>query len=333
MPPPPFPPLSLSSTQVSLRERCPRRWWFRYVGHWNGWFTDAAPDVQAAYRLGKLESVATWTGKRIHDGVSLLLRDPRSTAESVLLETERKMRDEFRASNGVGAGRFGEPKAFRLEEHYFGVGVDERRLEECISELRTCLAAFERFCRSEPTLDFRSMARAAAEHRRFVHVDHEAIPMDARGFKSMDIGDGQVTVYSAPDFVVETEDGRLVVIDWKTGSKWGPSENELTNQTESYAAWLWMQHKPVVQRANSVELYEFHLPSCAPAGRPATTEDFERAAARIREQASRLLALRCNSPAVPRQSCPPQPHPEGCRWCPFRMICSEGSDCLAAKRG
>ncbi len=333
MPPPPFPQLSLSSTQVSLRDRCPRRWWFRYVGHWKGWLADAPTETQSAYRLGKLESVATWSGKRVHDGISLLLRDPRASARGVALDIERKMREEYRASASIGTGRFGEPKAFRLEEHFFGAMLEDSKVDECVAEIRAALEAFERFCKSEPSLDFRSMAQRARDHRRFVHVDHEAIPKEARGFKSPEIARGEVTVYSAPDFVVETEDGRLIVIDWKTGNRWGPSENELTSQLESYAAWLWLQHRATINRATSVELYEFHLPNCTPAGRPATTEDFERAAARVREHAAQLLSLRGNLPAVPRNACPPQPQRDNCKWCPFRKLCAEGAACLNTTGG
>jgi hypothetical protein len=333
MPPPPYPQLSLSATQISLRERCPRRWWFRYVGHWNGWLSDASPESQEAYRLGKLESVATWTGKRIHDGISLLVRDPKATAGSVGRGIENKMRSEYRGSAGIATGRFGDPKALRLEEHYFGTALRDSQLDDCVSQLQIGLGAFERFCNAEPTLNFRAMVQSARENMRFIHVDHEAIPMEARGFHSSDIASGEVTVYSAPDFVVETEDGRLIVIDWKTGDRWGPSENELTSQLESYAAWLWIQHRPVVRRAKSVELYEFHLPTCKPAGRPATTDDFERAASRVRDEANRLLGLRGSEPAVRREACPPKPHPDGCKWCPFRGLCREGAACLSADIG
>ena len=332
MPPPAFPPLSISPTQITLRETCARKWWFRYVAHWNGWLKDASQEAQQAYRIGKLESVATWTGKRVHDGISVLLRDESTPVRSVMDRIEAGMRAEFNASQIVGVGKFGEAKVFRLEEHFFGTQLDPVKMEESIASVRTCLEAFMSYCDAEPSLNFRALSQDAAAARRFLHVDHESIPMDSRGFTAPDIAGGQVTVYAAPDFVVETADRRLIVIDWKTGNRWGPSENELTSQLESYSAWLWLRHRPAVEAATNVEFYEFHLPDCKPAGRPANRDDFVRAAERVREQAKALLDLRGNSKAVRREACPPKPDVMRCNFCPFKQLCPEGIECLSSRK-
>lgn len=326
---PQHPSLGISHTRTNMMKRCPRSWWIRYVGYWNGWNQDAPAKVQKAYRLGKLESIATWTGKLAHRGISELLREPGKTVHSVLTPIAAEARSAFRFSKAHGAGRFGPPKEFRLEEHYFGKALPDDCVEGVLSDVEACLTAFTDFCDETPQLDFRRMAAEAAQARRFLHIDNDRISFSDRELKDARIAGGEVSVWSAPDFIVETDEQTLLLLDWKTGGRWGPGDEDntdLTGQLLNYAAGMQLRHPTVLAGVKHIEAFELHFPTKQYRGRAISMPEIDQAIAAMDRDARHLVALRGSASRVPADACPPAPEANKCRFCSFREICPEGAE-------
>lgn len=309
-------------------KQCPRSWWIRYVGSWNGWLDDSPPNRQKAYRLNKLESLATWSGKLVHNGIARLLRSSDETVEAVMEAMTPEVGQKFRVSSLIPAGKFGPKGAFQLEQHYFGAQVPATCVDDLLCDVRRCLEAFDAFCRDNPDLDFRCIAIEAAAASRFLHIDHEAIPIADREMRHARIADKAVSVWAAPDFVAELPNGRLFFVDWKTGSRWGESEEQVSGQLKMYAAWMRLRHEAVFDRAAALELYEFHLPSQEFRGDAISRSEVEGIIAGMDDEARQLLALRGDNDRVPAERCPPQPERSKCGQCRYREICPDGQTVL-----
>jgi hypothetical protein len=324
---PDYPSLSISHSQTNLFISCKRRWWWRYVGHWKGWLDTAPEKVQLAYRIGKLEPLSAWAGKRVHDGISSYLLVPGKSIDAIRISVIAEMRKEFTASARVPVGQFGDSKAFRLEEHYFGRPVSNQRLEEIIEEVDSNLLAFDAFCDNHPVLSFRRLVAEAKDSDRFCRVDSPYVNFDQRGVNSALIGNGMVTFYAAPDFAVHLEDSKsLMIVDWKTGREPQDSPEEPTSQLLGYGLFADLKYPQVVAKVDHLDLYEFYLPECNFIGGKVDKFSIDETRSRVKQQADEILSLRGNESAIPSSRCPPTPDVRRCGYCPFIELCEEGQD-------
>lgn len=101
---------------------CERRWWLRYVLFWRGWEYDEDREARLAYRLSKMETVATVAGRVVHEAAAW-----RHAAPNVANfdQAERMLRDRIRRA--IVAAKAEEwrrdPKASPpLSEYYYSGG-------------------------------------------------------------------------------------------------------------------------------------------------------------------------------------------------------------------
>jgi hypothetical protein len=322
---PEYPSLSISHSQNNLFSSCKRRWWWRYVGHWKGWLDKAPAKVQIAYRIGKLEPLSAWAGKRVHDGISSYLLEPEKSIDVIRESALARMQIELSASSKIPAGQFGDPKAFRLEEHYFGRPVSKQRLDEILDEVDSNLRAFDAFCGKHPEQDFRRLVAEAKDSDRFCRVDAPSITFDERGVNSVLIGNNMVTFYAAPDFAVHlSESNSLMIVDWKTGREPQDSLEAPTSQLLGYGLFADLKFPETVAKVDHLDLYEFYLPDCRFIGGRVDKFSIDETRSRVKQQADEVLRLRGDDPAIPASRCPPAPDVRRCGYCPFIELCEEG---------
>ncbi len=191
---------SWSRSRDGAFQDCRRKYFYQYYGAWGGWDAAASPDVRRLYVLKQLASRQQWAGRTVHDAIEMALHafaDGRDIpVEAFVADVVERMRGEWRSSN---AGRYRDtPKSPALFEHEYRVEIGREGWQALIRNVTQCLRNFFRL----PLLA--EIRRTTPEHWSIEHwsktFDFERTPM-----------------WSAPDFGFWTDEGRLALVDWKTG--------------------------------------------------------------------------------------------------------------------
>ena len=195
---------SWSRSRDNTFQECRRRYFLHYYGSWGGWDVAAAPEVRRLYILKQLASRQMWAGRIVHDAIEMALhvmREGRNVPEEPFIaDAIERMRGEFRSSR---AARYREsPKTLALFEHEYAVDLKPEAWKALSQNVATCLRHFFRL----PLLA--DIRRTASEHWS---IEHWSKVFSFEG----------TPVWSAPDFGYWTGEGRLALVDWKTGGGGG----------------------------------------------------------------------------------------------------------------
>ena len=192
---------SWSRSRDNAFQECKRKYFFHYYGAWGGWDAAAAEEVRRLYILKQLASRQMWAGRVVHDAVEMAFhafaggRD--IPVEPFINDVIERMRGEWRSSK---AGRYREsPKTTALFEHEYGVALKPEAWQALSRNVATCLRNFFRL----PLLA--AIRKTAPEHWS---IEHWSKVFDFEG----------TSVWVAPDFGFWSEEGRLALVDWKTGA-------------------------------------------------------------------------------------------------------------------
>jgi hypothetical protein len=152
----------------------------------------------------------------VHDAIEMAwhaFADGRDIpVEPFIHDVIERMRGEWRSSN---AGRYRDhPKSVALFEHEYRIEVAREGWQAISRNVAVCLRHFFRL----PLVE--AIRRTPPEHWS---IEHWSKAFDFEG----------TPVWSAPDFGFWTEDGRLEMIDWKTGG----SKNGASFQLGCYALY------------------------------------------------------------------------------------------------
>lgn len=182
-------------------QECRRKYYHHYYGSWGGWETGAPAEVRRLYVLKQLMSRQQWAGRVVHDAIELALHGLRNSravpVEPFIADVIERMRGEWRSSR---AGRYRDnPKTVALFEHEYQVDLPPPAWQALSQNVANCLRNFFRL----PLLD--TIRRTPPEHWSIEHWSK------VFGFEG-------TTIWVAPDFGFWTDDGRLGLIDWKTGA-------------------------------------------------------------------------------------------------------------------
>ena len=286
---------SWSRSRDNTFQECRRRYFYHYYGSWGGWDSDATPDIRRLYVLKQLGSRQMWGGRVVHDAVEMALhvyRDGRDVpVEPFVADVVERMRAEWRSSRD---GRYREsPKTVALFEHEYGVPLKREVWQALSRNVTTCLRNFFRL----PLLA--AIRKTAPEHWSKV--------FDFEG----------TAVWIAPDFGFWTDEGRLQLVDWKTGAA---DPDAAAFQLGCYA--LYAREVLGVEPAR-VDLLEANLRE--PVVTPVRWDDAR--LERIREQirlSIRSMKAYLADPATNSARIEDFERTEElrlCRWCNFRAVC------------
>lgn len=167
---------------------CRRRYFYSYY---------AAPDDAEIQRLKRLSALPLWAGSVVHETIEKVLKSydrlPTDVEQEALARSavHSQMLGEWRESE-AGSLRF------RLFEHEYQVPVDPEDKKIAVG---TVMRSLRNFFKSE------TLRQAfAAGRERWLTVE------DLVSFKV-----GETTVYLRMDLAYRADDGRVVIVDWKTG--------------------------------------------------------------------------------------------------------------------
>jgi hypothetical protein len=195
---------SWSRSRDNTFQECRRKYFYQYYGAWGGWDPAAPAEVRRLYMLKQLSSRQQWAGRIVHDAIELALhvmREGRGVPpEPFIADVIERMRAEWRSSK---AARYHDnPKTPALFEHEYRVEVRPETWKALSHNVATCLRHFFGL----PLL--KTIRAAAPEHWS---IEHWSKMFQFEG----------TAVWAAPDFGFWTEDGRLALVDWKTGGSHG----------------------------------------------------------------------------------------------------------------
>src|SRR2546428_4914657 len=201
---------SWSRSRDGAFQECKRRYFYHYYGAWGGWDAAVAPEVRRLDILKRVASRQQWAGRTVHDAIELALhglRDGRSMpVEPFVADVIERMRGEWRSSRD---GRYREiPKTTALFEHEYQVDLKPEAWQALRENVATCLRNFFRL----PLLA--EIRRTSPEHWS---IDHWSKVFDFEGTQ----------VWVAPDIRFWTSEGRLGLVDWKTGGGAGGASFQL----------------------------------------------------------------------------------------------------------
>lgn len=220
----PYPDFAWSHSRQRALDRCPRRYYYRVYGSWQGWDEDAPPESRAAYRLKQLSSLHRAFGTALHRRAHELVEGARSGREPPPVEamresTRRELGRLYRQDRG---GFEADPKSRpMLQASYYRGAPDEEDLQSLRVKLDRCLPRLR-------SLDLWERIREREDY--VVHAedpDGEFVPPEVQV-------DG-VGVFARPDLVVRDLDtDEMTVVEWKTGEP----RQEHREQVAVYGLWV-----------------------------------------------------------------------------------------------
>ena len=291
---------SWSRSRDNTFQECKRRYFYHYYGSWGGWDAAASEEVRRLYVLKQLASRQQWAGRAVHDAIEMVFhafaqgRD--IPAEPFIGDLIERMRGEWRSSK---AGRYHDnPKTTALFEHEYRIDLKPEAWQALSRNVAQCLRNFFRL----PLL---------AEIRK-TEPEHWSIEHWSKVF-----GFEGTSVWVAPDFGYWTGEGRLTLVDWKTG---GANPEGAAFQLGCYALYA---HEVLGVDPARVDLVEANL-------REPTVTPHPWDAARLEEIKEQLrLSVRSMKAylADPDTNVAMLADFEKtedlriCRWCNFRAVC------------
>jgi hypothetical protein len=298
---------SWSKSRHEKFKDCRRAYYFAYYGSWGGWEAKPGSVVRELYVLKKLSSRWQWAGSTVHAALKRALARARGTGElpaleRVLEDTRARARGEWASSRDKSYWREAS-RIVGLVEHEYGEAVpdaDWKRLYDQVVE--GSLRAFY----ASPVLE--EIRRTPRE--RWLTVDE----LDAWAFEG-------TKIWVAVDFAYRDADGRVHVLDWKTGKERGVDHV----QVGIYA--LYAKQKWGVPTDAVVGGLVYLVGNGVPAGeRVSVAADdaaLEACTAAMRGSiATMKAALEDPARNVAREEAFPRlEEREPCRRCPFRRPC------------
>jgi hypothetical protein len=298
---------SWSKSRHEKFQECRRSYWFTYYGSWGGWEAPAGSEVRELYVLKKLSSRWQWAGSLVHDALKRALSRAKGTGElpaldRMLEQTRQKARGEWAASREKSYWREAS-RIVGLVEHEYGEPVPDAEWKRLWDEVvEGSLRAFW----ASPVLE--EIRRTPRE--RWLTVDE----LDSWAFEG-------TKIWVAVDFAYRDGEGRVHVLDWKTGKERGVDHVQVGIYA-LYAARKWTVPTDAV-----VGGLVYLAPNGAPGGERVSVAADEAALARCTEAmrgsiAQMKAALADPARNVGRIEAFPRIEEQGaCRRCPFRRPC------------
>jgi hypothetical protein len=282
-------PFSWSASRHDAFSACRRRYYYSYY---------AAVEDEEIHRLKKLSALPLWAGSVVHDTIEWFLKKhdalpPQGEQEALIRRVVHTgMLSDWRESE-MGSLRF------RLFEHEYDVPVEQ---EDKRIAVNTVMRSLRGFFRSE-TL---RQALTVGRHRWLALED----------LVSFHVGD--VEVFLRMDLAFRDADGRVVIVDWKTGRREGRF-NEI--QVAGYALYATERGWVSSPEEISTELNYLAIPRARRRG--VTQKGVDHARNFIRKSAGNMRALLVDpvENAARLEDFPMVDRPRVCRRCNFRKLC------------
>jgi CRISPR/Cas system-associated exonuclease Cas4 (RecB family) len=292
---------SWSASRHDTFASCRRRYYYSYYG---------SLEDEEIRRLKKLSALPLWAGSVVHDTIEAFLKTHdalpspeerealvRATVHSGMLADWRESEAGLLPEDGPPRGEGSLP--FRLFEHEYEIPVEQ---EDKRIVVNTVMRSLKNFFRTETLREAFAVGRSewlALEDLVSFHV-------------------GDVEVFLRMDLAFRGRDGRVVIVDWKTGRGEGRF-NEV--QVAGYALYATEKGWVGDPEEISTELNYLVIPR---ATRRAVTKAKIESARRFIERSARDMKALLLDPMENHarlEDFPMVDRPQLCRRCNFRRLC------------
>ena len=268
---------------------CRRRYFYSYYAALED------PEIQ---RLKKLSALPMWAGNVVHEAIEGFLKksdtlpSPEEQEAFIKAAVHGEMLSNWRESE-AGSLRF------RLFEHEYQVPVDPEDKKIVVG---TVMRSLRNFFRSDLLREVLALGR-----ERWLTIE-DLVSFEVSG----------TTVYLRMDLAYRARDGRVVIVDWKTGRGEGRF-NEV--QMAGYA--LYAARQGWVREPEEIETRLAYLVVPRYVSRSVDRRKLEGARAFIEKSAGNMKALLLDPLAnlARLEDFPMIDRPQVCRRCNFRRLC------------
>jgi CRISPR/Cas system-associated exonuclease Cas4 (RecB family) len=302
---------SWSASRHDTFATCRRRYYYSYY---------AAPEDPEIKRLKKLSALPLWAGSVVHETIEAFLKShdalpsPEEQEAIVKAAVHSDMLKAWRESEGGphpippegGSEESPTSYPFRLFEHEYQVPVDQ---EDKRLAVNTVMRSLKNFFKSETLREALALGREnwlALEDLVSFHV-------------------GEVEVFLRMDLAFRARDGRVVIVDWKTGRAEGRF-NEV--QIAGYA--LYAAERGWVGDPEEILTELNYLVVPRSRRRTVKRQQLEHARSFIARSARDMKALLLDPLAnlARLEDFPMIDRPRVCRRCNFRRLCFPRTEAL-----
>jgi len=299
-------PFSWSASRHDTFASCKRRYYYSYY---------ASLDDPEIYRLKKLSALPLWAGSVVHDTIETFLRandrlpSPEDQEALVRSVVHSGMVGDWRASEvgppppadepGPDPGADRPRLPFRLFEHEYGIPVEQEDKRIAVNIVMRSLKHFFKSDTLRRALEVGRERWLALEDLVSFHV-------------------GEVEVFLRMDLAYRDHDGRVVIVDWKTGRSEGRF-NEV--QVAGYALYATERAWVTEPEQISTELSYLVIPKTV--RRSVNRKAIENARSFILKSAGTMKALLLDprDNVARLEDFPMIDRPQLCRRCNFRRLC------------
>ena len=282
-------PFSWSASRHDTFQSCRRRYFYSYY---------ASHEDEEIKRLKKLSALPLWAGSVVHDTIEWFLKKhdtlpPKEEQDALIRRVVHTgMLNDWRASE-LGSLRF------RLFEHEYDQPVEQ---EDKRIAVNTVMRSLQHFFRSGTLAEALEVGR-----KRWLALED---------LVSFHVGD--VEVYLRMDLAFRDRDGRVVIVDWKTGRREGRF-NEI--QVAGYALYATERGWVTSPEEITTELNYLVVPRTT--RRRVDVKKIEHARSFIVKSAGRMKELLVDplQNEARLEDFPMIDRPRVCRRCNFRKLC------------
>ncbi len=301
-------PFSWSASRHDTFATCRRRYYYAYYA------ANEDPEIK---RLKKLSALPLWAGSVVHETIEAFLRShdalpaPEEQEAIVKAAVHSDMLSAWRESDAGGEARAtdgAEALPFRLFEHEYGVPVDK---EDKRLAVNTVMRSLKNFFKSETLREALAVGR-----ERWLALE------DLVSFKV-----GDVEVFLRMDLAFRAQDGRVVIVDWKTGRAEGRfNEVQIAGYALYAAAQGWVGDPEEIL----TELNYLVVPRSR--RRTVKRQQLDHARSFIARSARDMQALLLDPLAnlARLEDFPMIDRPRVCRRCNFRRLCFPRTEAVEA---
>lgn len=280
---------SWSASRHDTFSSCRRRYYYSYY---------ASVDDPEIYRLKKLSALPLWAGSVVHETIEAFLKERDTAPTDVEAEGIVRAAVHERMLTDWKDSEAGSPR-FRLSEHEYRSPVEAEDKRIVVGIVMRSLRNFFR----SPTL----AAALAAGRQRWLTVE-DLVSFEVEG----------VTVFLRMDLAYRDDEGRVVIVDWKTGRGEGRF-NEV--QMAGYA--LYAAHQGWASSPEEIVTELAYLAIPRYVRRSIDARRLEEARAFIARSAGSMKALLLDpvQNVARLEDFPMIDRPQFCRRCNFRRLC------------
>ncbi len=293
-------PFSWSASRHDTFATCRRRYYYAYYA------ANEDPEIK---RLKKLSALPLWAGSVVHETIEAFLKSrdalpsPEEQEAIVKAAVHSDMLSAWRESEAGGD--------FRLFEHEYQVPVEQ---EDKRLAVNTVMRSLRNFFKSETLREALAVGR-----ERWLALED---------LVSFQVGD--VEVFLRMDLAFRAQDGRVVIVDWKTGRAEGRfNEVQIAGYALYAAAQGWVGDPEEIL----TELNYLVVPRSR--RRTVKSQQLDHARSFIAKSARDMKALLLDPLAnlARLEDFPMIDRPQVCRRCNFRRLCFPRAEVTAGAAG